>query len=83
MSEDKTRILLVRGGQHWQLQTGFRYPNGGGGVVHNIGTVRTLGHKPPYEMADRLLKQEHGVQVTDWVKHDPTLPDYPVWRAVY
>lgn len=77
MRNTTVRVLLVRGGTHWQVQTR--------GHTYNLGTVRSLGLKPPYELADRKIMSECRVRVADWV---PGMPGANVimggvWHATY
>ncbi|MEU5425961.1 hypothetical protein AB0H73_10175 [Streptomyces olivoreticuli] len=82
---DAPRVLLVRGGTNWQLQTGFRNPDGRGCAVHNIGTRGEYpGSTPPYAAADRMLRDRHGITSVTW---NPGMPGSPglggVWHASY
>ncbi|WP_327359770.1 hypothetical protein [Streptomyces sp. NBC_01304] len=84
-TEHHPRILLVRGGTNWQLQTGFTNPNGRGCAVHNIATrAEHPGSEPPYEAAARTLRLHHGVTSVEWTPGMAGSPDLPgVWHATH
>ena len=92
MPNGKPRILLVRGGQHWQLQTAIRNPDGKSYALHNIATVAELGSEPPYALADATLREHHGIRDVTWLPgmpedtaaRLPAMPDLPgAWHADY
>lgn len=77
MPNGKPRILLVRGGTHWQLQTSIRNPDGKTYALHNLGTVTGLGSAPPYRLADATLSERHGIRGITW---QPGMPENPEMR---
>lgn len=86
MNNTTTRVLLVRGGAHWQLQTGFLNPSGKGCATYNLGTLPELGSNPPYEAAALLLHTQHGVTTVTWTPGMPetdTLPAAPDMAGVW